>query len=152
MKTVESLQIELCGYAIDIAKGFGFSLDYSNHSIKHVETILGYIHEDYMKDKNEEGLNGVALEFAFYIGTVIQRVYNVGCFEKDHEEFGENSYPYYINGGSIFPHAWCYKRIFDGPQDNVWSKYSILVIDKLEPKSKKKSGFAKMLKKFFKVE
>ena len=64
---LEKLQVKLVGYAIQIADSFKIKLDYSDKSIKKVEKILSKIHKDYIKSKNDEGLNGIALEFAFYI-------------------------------------------------------------------------------------
>lgn len=140
MKDMLKIQKDLSEYAVKIAKPFGFKLDYSHNSIKDVETVLGYIHEEYIKDGNEDGLDGVALEYAFYIGSVIQKEYGIGYFERDHEEFGAHSYPFYIKDSVAFPHTWCLKRIYNGPEDNVWSKYSILIMDKIgkDLKSEKK--------------
>jgi len=106
-------------------------LDFSNESIKVVEEFLAGVHNDFVKDKNEEGLFGVALECAFYIMATAEKNYGKGVAKQDHPEMGEGTYPFTIGTMTIFPWAWCMKRIYDGPADNVWTKYQSLVIEKL---------------------
>lgn len=68
--------------AIDIGKAFNIHLDYSNRSIEKVEKILAQIHNEYVTNKNDEGLNGVALGFAFYIISVIENNFEKGKVEE----------------------------------------------------------------------
>ena len=128
-ENLNELQNKMTIYAIDIANAYNIKLDYSNHSIKNVEKILSQIHYEYVRSKNDEGLNGVALEFAFYIITVIEKNFEKGNVERNHKDFGENTFPFQWRGKIIFPYAWCQKRIFEGEADNVWAKYKTLVLD-----------------------
>ncbi|WP_298782764.1 hypothetical protein, partial [uncultured Polaribacter sp.] len=126
----EKLRNKLVSLALQIGKSYNYNLDYSENSIKNVESILSEFHEDYKETGNEEGLLGISYEFGLYIVGVIEKNHGKGILKKDHKDFGENSYPFYWNEGTIFPCSWCYKRIFDGESDNVWTKYETFVIGK----------------------
>jgi len=128
----QKLRDELLGYAHQIAEGYRIKLDFSHRSIKRVEKILAQIHKGYQKSQSEEGLFGIALEFATYIVAVIEKNSDKGRWERNHPDFGEGSFPFYWRGTTIFPHAWCLKRILDGKGDNVWAKYKTLVLKELK--------------------
>ena len=116
----------LAGEAVSMAgQQHGIVLDYSEKSIKDVEKILGDLHEQYIATKREKGAMGLAMAFGAYIGEVIRRGTPGTRWERDHPVAGENSYPLHWHGGEIFPCIWCYKRIVNGPEDNVWNKYII---------------------------
>jgi len=124
---LSELEDRLVELAIQIADSFGKKLDFSEKSVKVVEKILSKFHKEYKKTGDEEGLNGIALEFAFYIIKVIENNYEKGRLERNHKDFGDDSFPYYWRGSTIFPYSWCLKRIFDGKADNVWIKYKVLI-------------------------
>ena len=120
---------KLAGLAFKIAGGFDVKLDYSLESIKKVEKILGKLHDEYARTGSDEGMNGVALEFAAYIVKVIERNFEPGEWRRDHPELGPDTFPYHWRDGDMFPFAWCQKRIFDGPGDDIWAKFNIIVLD-----------------------
>ena len=117
--------------AVDIGKGMRRSLDFTDSSIDAVESILSEIHDDYARTKDEEGLRGIALEFAAYVIEVIERNHGAGEWFRNHEEFGTETFPFNWKGVTIFPYAWCLKRIVDGKQEDVSAKYKALVLDKI---------------------
>jgi len=130
----QELRNKLVNFAISTAEeGFDIKLDFSHNSIKSVERILDVIHSDYLQNKNETGLNGIAINFAAYIVETILRNTNEGIWYSDHLEFGEKSYPLYWKGSVIFPFAWCQKRIFDGRGDDVWFKYKTIILAEIWP-------------------
>lgn len=117
----------LVSEAVDIAdKYYQTNLDFSRESIEKVEEVLGKIHEDYLTRTSEGGFQGLATAFGAYIGEVIRRAEPESKWERDHPAAGEKTYPLHWGGGDIFPCTWCYKRIVNGPEDNVWHKYLIL--------------------------
>lgn len=105
-------------------------LDYSVESVAVVEQMLGRLHDDYVKTRNDEGLNGLALMFAAYIVQVTEQNFSAGVWERDNKAFGKASFPYHWEGTTLFPFAWCGKRIFDGSEDNVQAKFKTLVVDR----------------------
>ena len=128
----QELRDELLDYANQIAENYRIKLDFSHRSIKLVEKILAKVHKDYRKSQNEEGLSGIALEFATYIVAVIERNGEKGRWERNHPDFGEDSFPFYWKDTTLFPYAWCLKRIFDGKGDDVWAKYKTMVLQELK--------------------
>jgi len=123
------LQTQLTGLALRVAKEhYGVTLDFSHQSVREVERILGEIHNDYKRTKNEEGLRGLAAEFGAYIITVIEKNTERGVWEADHSTIGPRTFPFHWKGTTIFPFGWCLKRIFDGDSDNVWVKYEAFVL------------------------
>ena len=127
----DEIKKQMTENALEIAKQFRVRLDYSHKSIKKVERILGKIHKSYVKTKNDDGLHGVALSFAAYIVTVIERNSSPGLWGRDHPDFGEESFPFEWQDTTLFPYAWCLKRIFDGKQDDVWAKYRAIVLSRI---------------------
>ena len=124
------LQSDLTALAFKVAENFGVKLDFTHNSIEQVEKVLGLVHDEYKKTKNKEGLDGIALEFATYIISTIEKNLAKGRWERDSKEFGKDVFPYTLaDGRVIFPYAWCQKRIFDGEGDNIWTKYNTLVIN-----------------------
>ncbi len=124
--------VELRDYLVDqaakIGDASGKNLDFSTRSVKHVETILAEIHRDYKRSQDDSGLKGVAIEFGAYLIKVIESNFVAGIWERDHPEMGNGTLPYYWQDQTLYPCMWCEKRIFDGPAENVWSKFKVLVL------------------------
>jgi hypothetical protein len=101
-------------------------LDYTPESIKIVESILGSVHDQYVKNPDSVSARGLGSAYGAYVGEVIRRSENGAKWERDDPVAGEKSYPLRWGGRVSFPMSWCYKRIVNGPEDNVWNKYSSL--------------------------
>ena len=99
-------------------------LDYSVESIKAVDQILGSLHDQYTKDPSRISVKGLGSAYGAYIGEVIRRREPGARWERD-DETGEKSYPiiWGPGAGHSYPMAWCYHRILNGDEDNVWIKY-----------------------------
>ena len=123
------LQKQAVNQAVEIGKDYNFTLNFTDASIKNVETILADIHNEYKKSKDDKGLNGLAFIFGFYVIEVIEKNHGKGRMEQDDPEFGENSFPYYWKDATLFPIAWCQKRIFDGDGDDISFKYQVAVLN-----------------------
>ena len=134
---VEVLMQQMNQSAFKVASSFDVTLDYSDASIQSVESILGQIHSDYKKTKDDSGLRGIALFFAAYIGEVIRRKGFGGSWSRNHPVVGHDSFPFAWKGGDLFLYGWCQKRIFDGKQDDVWFKYRACVLEKLKVSEEK---------------
>lgn len=131
IKDIKELQKTLTNLALQIGTYYKIDLDYSIDSVKKVEEILAKVSEEYQKTKNEEGLKGIALEFAAYIITVIEKNIESGKWERDSKEMGKETFPYKLSDGrDIFPYSWCLKRIYNGEGDNVWVKFQTLILNK----------------------
>ena len=121
--TLEQMEY-LAAEAVTMAdQNFSVKLDYSPDSIKQVENVLGQLHDEYVRTKPTEGVNGLAMAYGAYIGEVIRRSESDVRWERSDAVGGENSYPLIWHGGSSYVCAWCYRRITNGDEDNVWLKY-----------------------------
>jgi len=101
-------------------------LDCTPESIQTVESILASIHEQYVKNPASISTNGLGSAYGAYVGEVIRRSENGARWERDDPMAGEKSYPLHWGGRVSFPMTWCYKRIVNGPEENVWNKYLAL--------------------------
>jgi hypothetical protein len=133
-KDIEPIIQEGIKEALAIAKEVKLKFDFSDKSIKAVEKLLGEVHKEYKKTGEEEGLSGLALMLAAYIGEVIRKKGFGGEWSRDHPIMGKYSYPFYWHGHELFIYEWCIKRIVDGKGDDVWFKYKVLVLDKIKKK------------------
>ena len=107
---------------------YGVPLDYSDSSIKSLEAELDRISHSQEfqafseKDQRAEGIiNGA------YVGEVIRRNHG-GIWAVDSEAAGRFSFPVTIGKAESFPCTWCYKRLMNGPEDNIWDKYRYFVL------------------------
>lgn len=136
-QTTAQLRTQLVPLAEQIAATLVPStpLDYSPQSVQVVERVLALVHEDFVDSGSDDGLRGIALEFAAYLVEVIDRNYGPVEWLRDDLEFGSDSFPLLWRDQTLFPFAWCEKRIFDGPGDDVWMKFVTLVQDRAESRS-----------------
>jgi len=126
-KSADELMQFMAGEAVKKAeKENQTKLDYSVQSIEKVETILSKLHEQYVKDKDSIAVNDLSMAYGAYIGEVIKRSEPGVRWGIDHPVAGDKSYPLYWKGGESFPWGWCFKRIMNGPEDNVWHKYLLV--------------------------
>ena len=123
-KSTQEQMEYLAAEAVKMAnQNFSVQLDYSPASIEQLEKVLGQLHDEYVRTKPTEGVNGLAMAYGAYIGEVIRRSESNVRWERSDTFGGENSYPLIWNGGSSYVCAWCYRRITNGDEDNVWFKY-----------------------------
>ncbi len=130
----------LCGKAIEYAKGFSKSLDFSEASIKDVEEILDYYCKDLKRNpiKNfirrtkkekptEKQIWSMATIWGAYIGEVICRMNPDKCKWVYEDEFGNGKFLHIKveNNNRACPIDKVYKRLKNGPEDNVVSFYDI---------------------------
>lgn len=121
--------------AVDFAaQNFEIRLDFSEDSIRLVEQILGNLH-DTMPQANpdEKRIWDFAKCFGSYVGEVYRKKHGGRWGTITH---GGQEYPGIQGPGETYfwPWARAYKRIVEGPEENVWHYYQVLI----EPKGKSK--------------
>lgn len=101
-------------------------LDFSPGSIERLEEMLGRIHEDHLKKAlTEKELSLQSIRWGAYIGEVMKRV-RPGKWQRDSEKIGRGAMPVsFDSANEAFPCSWVYKRIADGPDDNVVFKFQV---------------------------
>jgi len=66
------------------------------------------------------------MAFGAYIGEVIKRGESGATWGRDDPVGGARSYPLHCHAGTLYVCAWCYRRITNGEEDNVWDKYRVV--------------------------
>lgn len=100
----------------------GTNLDYSLASIQLVEDRLGRLSNEINRTNPPPGTFGMAMGYGAYIGEVLRRNHG-GSWAADHPAGGQRSFPLALtNNQVVFPVIWCYKRIINGEEDNVYHK------------------------------
>jgi hypothetical protein len=100
----------------------GIDLDYSLESVRFIEIQLAKLSGEIDKTNPPAGTFGTASGYGAYIGEVF-RQREGGAWARDHEIAGERSFPLTLRSNSvIFPVGWCWKRIMNGEEDNVYLK------------------------------
>lgn len=132
-KVPNELLEKLFNLAVRLGNLHDIKLDFTHKSIKDIEKILIKIHEEYRREGNQEGIRGIALECAAYIVETIKKNTGTGEWFRNDSEFGRDSFPFkWKDGIVLYPYSWCQKRIFDGSGEDIWSKYNVFVLMKLE--------------------
>lgn len=97
-------------------------LDYSFDSIKIIEQELARISVEVNRTNPQPGTFGIAMGYGAYIGEVFRRR-DGGTWAVDDPTFGAKSYPLTTRSNSvIYPVGWCWKRLINGEEDNVYHK------------------------------
>jgi len=84
------------------------------------------LHDQYAKSPTSIRVTGLASGYGAYIGEVIRKSDASARWESSDEVGGDKSYPLICGAGHLYPMAWCYRRIVNGDEDNVWVKYATL--------------------------
>jgi hypothetical protein len=127
---------------------YGVVLDYSDSSIKSLEAELDRIsHSQEFQASSEKDQRAQGIISGAYVGEVIRRNHG-GIWAVDSEAAGRFSFPVTIGKAESFPCTWCYKRLMNGPEDNIWDKYRYFVLGQtkgmdytLEPETNLSSQF-----------
>jgi hypothetical protein len=114
-----------CNTAVAYAQSFGKHLDYSDDSVGDVEQILDFYHRDLARSEEKPTLNQIwsmAVVWGAYLGEVMRRKIGEPCgwIFEDGELLLEAA------GAKANPMGKAYKRIVNGPEDNVVSFFDII--------------------------
>lgn len=106
-------------------------LDFTPESVERVESILADLHDTHRRSSiDDQKLVKEALKWGGYIGEAIKRQ-RTSEWAVDSAVGGPGSFPIvYADEDESFPVRWCYKRIVNGAEDNVWHKFEILVLNR----------------------
>jgi hypothetical protein len=99
-------------------------LDFSPSSIERIEEMLGSIHDRHLDEPlNEKELSLQSIRWGAYIGEMMKQV-KAGKWQRDSAKLGKGTMPVVFDSGDeAFPCSWAYKRIADGPDDNIVFKF-----------------------------
>ncbi len=122
-RNTDEMMAYLAGEATKwVKKDRGIDLDYSLESVRVVEEELGRISKGVDKASPQQGTFGTAMGYGAYIGEVFRRR-DGGSWAVDHPTGGPRSYPLTTKSNAvIFPVDWCWRRLTNGEEDNVYQK------------------------------
>ena len=122
-KNTDEMMVYLAGEAAKWVKADrDIELDYSVESIKVVEEELSRIAKEINRENPQQGTFGTAMGYGAYVGETFRRR-DGGSWTTDHPTGGERSFPLTLKSNTvIFPVAWCWKRLVNGEEDNVYHK------------------------------
>jgi hypothetical protein len=116
---------------IDFArKQFKLTLDWSDASVQHIETMLDQFHSEFdSAQPSEDQILQFAKLFGSYVGEVFRRNHGAtwGIMTLD-----GNSFPGLKaarDGAEFWPFGRVRNRLVNGPEDNVWHYYRVLVAE-----------------------
>lgn len=123
--------------AVEYAKRLKKDLDYSEESINEVEEICSLLHKAipknflgklFKKSPSEETILQMAKMLGGYIGEVIRKHYGGNWVIEDLMNEGN---VLFLNTGDMktFPVSKVYKRLKNGPEDNVFYYYYAMTKD-----------------------
>jgi hypothetical protein len=105
-----------------VKKDRGIDLDYSLESTRIIEEELDRISKNVNKTNPPQGTFGLAMAYGAYVGEVFRRR-DGGSWAIDDPKGGAKTYPLTTRSNTvIFPVSWCWKRLINGEEDNVYSK------------------------------
>ncbi len=102
-------------------------LDFSPASVQRLEgDILAKLHEAHLKTSmSEQNLSRLSIRWGAYLGETLKRR-RPGRWHRDSQKVGRGTTPVVFEPGTeAFPRSWVYKRIADGPEDNVAFKFQV---------------------------
>jgi hypothetical protein len=126
--TTDAMMAHFASEAIKwVKQDRGVTLDYSTNSIMIIEEELARIHKTSSPKAGQPGVMGTAMGYGAYVGEVIRRR-DGGTWGEDHPVAGPKSYPLKLgnNEDTIFPIGWCFKRLVNGEEDNVYAKFILM--------------------------
>ena len=109
------------------------NLDFSPASIASLEEMLGKIHEAHLANPlPEKELMRLSIRWGAYIGEVMKSI-RPGKWQRDSKKLGPGTMPLVFDSlNEAFPRSWVYKRIADGPDDNVAVKVQVFANPNLQ--------------------
>lgn len=125
--SVEALIFQGAVKAIARARSrYELKLDYTNESIRSVETMLSNLHETFVADPRMVDVNSMAFVLGAYIGETIRKNKPGAAWQHDFST-GGNSYALRSGSETCFPMDWCMQRLSGNADENVWTKYRVFM-------------------------
>ncbi|PTS88590.1 hypothetical protein DBR17_04365 [Sphingomonas sp. HMWF008] len=133
-KTVATIMAAYSLDAVDHAAQLKRTLDYSEGSLHDVEAILGTLHRDLPAPQtrsksgpSDQQIETIAKMYGGYVGEVMRFEWGEGVWVvPESGPFAHALCLGYAKDALTSPPAKAYKRIVDGPADDIWFYYSVL--------------------------
>jgi hypothetical protein len=140
MPSVDQMAADFADAAVELARDFGASLDFSEQSLEHVERILGQLHDDIQgltpvqsldeRRPTTSDLTEMSKLWGSYFGEVVRRRWGGEWSIETYPLSGRDgkSQPFStltlsVAGAKLFPSMKVYRRLTQGDAENLWEFY-----------------------------
>jgi len=129
--TIDDMVRDFAQGAVDIARQFEITLDYSENSLQQVESILGQLHNDlhHAPPANRpappptDQMEMMCKLWGGYFGEVVRRRWGGEWTIETYPGGNFATLTLTLPAGKIFPSIKVYRRLTEGEGDNVWKFY-----------------------------
>ncbi len=116
--------------AVEDAKSFGITLDYSHESIEGVEKVLAAYHEKFKAGAlTDQMANLIGTGYGCYVGETLIRQLGFGEWTVPKEGVTAGDWVVNIKGNHCLFPSKAVRRIKNGPEDNIITMYQITFND-----------------------
>lgn len=129
--TIDDMVRDFAQGAVDIARQFEITLDYSEDSLQQVESILGQLHNDLHHapaasrpaPPPTDQMEMMCKLWGGYFGEVVRRRWGGEWTIETYPGGNFATLTLTLPAGKIFPSIKVYRRLTEGEGDNVWKFY-----------------------------
>jgi hypothetical protein len=100
---------------------YGEELDFTEPTVEIVERILSSLGADH--ELSDDDRARVVWVFGPYLGEVVRQRFPDARWERYHPTYDQAGPYLKIADIQLFPLVWCYKRLYNGPEESVALKY-----------------------------
>ena len=131
-ETLGEMMQEYAEKAVELARDFHVQLDFTENSVQALEQILAQLHEEHRaftagrsspEQAVEEQMVTMCKLWGGYLGEVVRRRWGGDWAMESYPGANFATLTLNVRGGKLFPSMKIYRRLTEGPADNVWSFY-----------------------------
>lgn len=120
------------GYTLDTvdfaASKFQVKLDFTDNSIKEVESILNELHKAILQDRpSDEQVLGMSKGFAGYIGETLRNNHDAHWISEQNTHIKKQGPAIVYNDSEFYVVSKVTGRLLKGPEDNIWVIYNVVL-------------------------
>ena len=130
--TLDEMMQDYADKAVELARDFHVQLDFTENSVQALEQILAQLHEEHRaftagrsspEQAVEEQMVTMCKLWGGYLGEVVRRRWGGDWAMESYPGANFATLTLNVRGGKLFPSMKIYRRLTEGPADNVWSFY-----------------------------
>ena len=130
--TLDEMMQDYADKAVELARDFHVQLDFTENSVQALEQILAQLHEEHRaftaggsspEQAVEEQMVMMCKLWGGYLGEVVRRRWGGDWAMESYPGANFATLTLNVRGGKLFPSMKIYRRLTEGPADNVWSFY-----------------------------
>src|SRR5262245_11634688 len=113
--------------AVETARAYRVSLDYSESSLKKLEEILAGLHRQMPQSKpSSEQVEQACRIWGGYLGEVVRRRWGGDWSLETYPGANFATPTLTVLAGKMFPTMKIHRRLFEGPKENIWNFYGMM--------------------------